>query len=159
MRLVKRNSNTHFNSFRPDKEVEMMKALIPHLRLLTLPLDKLDPLSKYLSNSQIGYLAKRLIFKDEDSAGKFSPPLNLSTSLRSRPKTQKFKFDLIAEDLIKSDWQMMGLGTKKNTKWNNMQITFIAAEHLVLEGVEILTRANNSPKTEFVSKNSGESSR
>jgi len=138
----------------------MMKIVIPHLRLLTLPVDKFPrELSNFLSNSQMAFLAKRLMFKDENSAGKVSPPLNLSTSSRNKATGQKFKLEFIAEDLIKNDWQMMGLETKENTKWNNVQIAFVAAEHLVLKEIEILTRAKNDPKLEFVSNDNEASSR
>jgi len=138
----------------------MMAAVIPHLRLLTLPMDKLGPLSKYLTDSQMSYLAKRLIFKDENSAGNVSPGLNLSTSSRRRPALEKkIKFEFIAEDLIKNDWQMMNLETKGSTTWNTLQIRFVAEQHLLLKGMEILTRANNSPKIEFVSHKGEPSSR
>jgi len=126
----------------------MMKALIPHLRLLTVPVDKLDPLAKYLSDSQMSYLAKRLVFKVDNVV---PLGLNSSTLSRCRPvRDEKFKFDFISEDLIKSDWQMLGLEPKKSTTWNTLQITLVAAEHLVVKGIEILTRANTSPKTEFI---------
>jgi len=137
----------------------MMKAIIPHLRLLTLPMDKLDQLSKYLSNSQMVYLAKRLIFKEEVGTAEVSPPLNLSTSLRSQPKRREFKFEFISEDLIKSDWQMMGLELKKSTTWNTLKLELVAEQHLIVKGIEILTQANNSPNIEFVSSKNEASSR
>jgi len=137
----------------------MMKAVIPHLRLLTLPIDQLDPISKYLSDLQIAFLAKRLIFKDENRAGVFHAALNLSTESRSRPKSQKFKLDFIAEDLIKDDWEMLGAETKKSIEWNCLTLELVAEQHLVLKGVEILTRANNSPKIEFVNNDDEATSR
>jgi len=151
---------TNLNFYRPEKEeVEMMNAVIPHLRLLTLPMDKLGQVAKYLSDSQLAYLAKRLMYKGENIPGKVSPSLNLSTSSRSRPKSQNFKLEFIAEDLIKNNWQMMGLELKENKMWNNLQIHVVAEQHLVVKGIEILTRANNSPKIEFVNNEDEISSR
>jgi len=142
--------------FRSEKEeVEMMKAVIPHLRLLTLPMDKLDPFSKYLSNSQKGDLAK---FKEDGIPGKVSASLNLSTSPRTRPKTSQLELDFIAEDLIKSDLQMMGSELKENTPGNLLRIKLVPEQHLFLKGIEILTRANNYSQSEF-SQNNEESSR
>jgi len=159
-------SDYNFDNFRSEKEeVEMMKAVIPHLRLLTLPVDKLDPLSKYLSNSQKLFLANVMMFKHEDAADIVSPTINSSSVSRIRPKTlqgvlkKKFKLDFIAENLIKNDWQMMNLELKQNKMWNTSQIRLVAAQHLVLKGIEILTRANNSPKIEFVGNDDEISSR
>jgi len=138
----------------------MMEAAIRNLRLLTLPMDKLDQLATYLSDSQMCYLAKRLIFKLENSDAKVSPLLNLSTSSRRRPAIEKkIKFEFVAEDLIKSDWEMINSETKKCTTWNTLQIELVAEQHLVLKGIEILTRANNSPKIEIVRHNGEPSSR
>jgi len=135
----------------------MMKTVIPHLRLLTLPVDQFHrELSKYLSDSQLAYLAKRLIFKDETSAGKTPPGLNVLTLSRSRPKSlrlldKKFKFEFIAEDLIKSDWQMMGSEKRKNTTWNALQIKLVTEQHLFVQGIEILTKAKNNPEFKLIS--------
>jgi len=142
--------------------VQLMKAVIPHLRLLTLSMDKLDQLVKYLSNSQMLFLTKRLVFGLETSVGNVAPTLNLNALARSCPQTRlnkKFKLELIAEDLIKSDWEMMGLVSKKNTLWKALQIKFVAEQHLFVKGIELLTRANTSPKFEVVSNNKEESSK
>jgi len=143
---------------RPEKEeVEMMEAVIPHLRLLTLFLFQLDPLSKYLSDSQMSYLAKRLTFRDD------SEPLiglNPSTLTRSRPESRNFKLEFIAEDLIKDDWEMMGLKLKKDETRKELQICIVANQHLFLKGIEILTRANNATAFEVVAnRNKAASSR
>jgi len=85
-----------------------MKAVIPQLRLLTVPVDQHAQLSKYLTNSEKLFLAKSLMYKDENSAAKEgSSRLNLSTSSRSGPKSQKFKLGFIAKDFIKTDWEMI----------------------------------------------------
>jgi len=120
----------------------MMKAVIPHLRLLTVPVDKLHrELSKYLSKAQLACLAKRLIFKDEASAGKVH--LSLETSSRSNPKSQTIKLGFISEDLIKNDWEMIGvLAPKDNTVEKDLWINLVAQQHLFVKGIEILTRAN-----------------
>jgi len=143
------------SSFRSEnEEAELMKAVVPHLRLLTLPIDKLGPISNYLSDTQIAYLAKIVMHKDERSAGSVSPGLNLSRVPRRRPKNQKLKLEFIAEDLIKNDWQMMcSLERKKNDLERGLQIFFVAKQHLFLKGIEILTKANNNPKFECVSSN------
>jgi len=62
-----------------------MNAVLPHLRLLTVPVNHFDQLSKYLSTSQKSFLAARLIFKDETSAANVSPSINLSTKTRNQP--------------------------------------------------------------------------
>jgi len=95
----------------------MMKAFIPYLRLLTIPTDKLDHFSKFLSNSQKGDLAKLLIFKEDSIPGKVPASLNLSTSPRTRPKTSQLELHFIAEDLIKikTDFEMMSSELKENT--------------------------------------------
>jgi len=66
--------------------MELMKAVIPHLRLLTLPVIHFEQLSKYLSKSQRVFLADRLMYKDATSAFNVSPSLNLNNKPRSQPK-------------------------------------------------------------------------
>jgi len=61
-----------------------MKAVLPHLRLLTLPANHFDQLSKYLSKSQKLFLAARLMFKDKTGAANVSPAINLSTKTRNQ---------------------------------------------------------------------------
>jgi len=124
----------------------MMKTVIPHLRLLTVPVDKLHrEHSKYLSKAQLAFLAKRLIFKDEVGAGKVH--LCLKTSSRSHPKSETIKLGFIAEDLIKNDWEMIGvLAPKENKVAKGLAINLVAQQHLFIKGIEILTRANNMPK-------------
>jgi len=129
----------------------MMKAVIPHLRLLTLPMDKLDPLSKYLSDSQMmSYMAKKPIFNAY-------PPLNLST--KNRPKSNEFDLNFIADELIKTDWDKIVLEPKKNPTLNTLQVELVAGQSLVLKGIEILTRANNYPQFDYDSSDSEDSSR
>jgi len=147
------------------EEVQLMKALIPHLRLLTLPMDQLDRLSKYLSKSQKYLLAERLMFKDESCAGNATPRLNLTTLPRSRPVqdvlNEQFLLEFIAEDLIKTNWDMIGVEQKGNRlrKRKVLQIELKPRQHLVLKGIEVLTRANNFPKLEFVSNTKEASTR
>jgi len=47
----------------------------------------------------------------------------------------------------------------ESTTWNTLQLQLVAGQHLVLKGIEILTRASNSPKLKFASNDKGESSR
>jgi len=61
-----------------------MDAVLPHLRLLTVPANHFDQLSKYLSTSQKSFLAARLMFKDKTSAANVSPSINLSTTTRNQ---------------------------------------------------------------------------
>jgi len=144
--------------------VELMEAFIPHLRLLTVPVDKLDPLSKYLTDSQMSYLAKRLMFKVKN-VEEIPARLNLNTLPRIRPKAhqeelkKKFKLDLIADDLIKSDWEMMGLEPKRNSTKKMLRLYLVAKQHFVLKGIELLTRANGFPRFKFVSGKSETSAR
>jgi len=138
----------------------MMKTVIPYLRLLTLPVDKLDQLAKYLSNSQKLFLANRLMFKEENIAGNVSTRLNMSTESRSQPEqVLSKKFEFVAEDLIKTDFEMLGTEIKKNTMWKSLQIKLVAKQHLFVKGIEVLTRANNFPQFELVSNNNVPSSR
>jgi len=152
--------NNKSPSFRPEREeMELMKAVIPHLRLLSLPkMEQLKLLSKYLSDSQKLFLTKKIAFKEEDVAGNVPPLLHLSTVPRCRQKMSKFKLDFIAEDLIKSDWEMMGkFVPQESTSYNRLQMELVAQEHLLLKGIEVLTRAHNDPKLKFAS-NDGEAS-
>jgi len=142
----------------------MMKDIIPHLRVLMLPMDKLNQLSKYLSNSQMSYLTRKLTFKEENCAAKIPPSLNPSSSPRSRPKIRRlhdenFKLEFISKDFIKSDWEMMGLESKNNATWKTSQIKFVAEQHLFVKGIEILTIANSFPKYELAKQDNEESSR
>jgi len=57
--------------------------------------------------------------------------------------------EFIAEDLIKTDWQIIGLNPRKRKTWNTLQL--VAGQHLVVKGIEILTKANTSPKNESAS--------
>jgi len=135
--------------------LQMMEAFIPHLRLLTVPVDKLDPLSDYLTGSQMSYFAT--VENPER--------LNLNTLPRIRPKAhqeelkKKFKLDLIADDLIKSDWEMMGLEPKRNSTKKMLRLFLVAKQHFVLKGIELLTRANGFPRFKFVSGKSETSAR
>jgi len=130
-----------------------MKAVLPHLRLLTLPIDKLGQVSHYLSDSQIAYLAKMMMHVDENSAGSVSPGLNLSRLPRSRPKNKKLKLEFIAEDLIKNDCGLMGFGAQNiPPKEKILRLKFVAKQNLFFKGIELLSRANKSPEVdEFLS--------
>jgi len=137
-----------------EEEVVLMKAVIPHLRLLNLPMVQLDQLCKYLSDSQISFLAKRLICKDK--VVDLPPTVNLSTlsRIRKQPNFQKFVVEFIAEDLIKNCFEMIGLELKKNaTAMKTMRIRLVAQQHLFLKGLEVLTKANNWPGFEVLNDN------
>jgi len=81
--------------------MELMKAFIPHLRLLTLPVIHFEQLSKYLSKSQRQFLADRLMYKDTTSALNISPSLNLSTKTRIQLKNISIIVKLITGKTIK----------------------------------------------------------
>jgi len=53
----------------------------------------------------------------------------------------------------------MGLELKKSTTWNTLKLELVAEQHLIVKGIEILTRANNSPNIEFVGSKNEASSR
>jgi len=151
--------------FRPEKEeIQMMKAVIPLLRLLLVPVDKLDPLSKYLTNSQMLYLAKQLIFKVENGVANVSPGLNSSTLTRNGLKINQdvLKMEsklvnLIAEDLIKTDCKMTDLNPNEKGLKKVLQIHLIPQQNLLVKGIEILTRAKEFVKVELANSNNEES--
>jgi len=145
-----------------------MEAVIPHLRLLTLPLNELDGLSEYLSASEMLFLANTLGFKNKSSSQNICARLNSSTVSRSRPATRreilskKFVLEFIAEDLLKSDWEMIqgvDVEPRNGSTWKSAQISFVGRQHLLVKGMQILTKANYFPRFELVGNTSDSKSR
>jgi len=114
-----------------------MKALIHHLRLLTLPVNQLYRLSKYLSEAQMAYLSKRLVFKVEIGAEKIPASLNLNLSTRSRLKCHKLEF--IGEKTLNPVGKVMRKA---------LEIKLVARQNLIVKGIELLSRSNNEPMLE-----------
>jgi len=97
--------------------MKLMKAVLPHLRLLTVPADELGRLSKYLSKSQRQFLADWLMYKDTTRALNISPSLNLNTKPRSQLKYFSIFFKILAGKTIemktlKATDTVMNLKTK-----------------------------------------------
>jgi len=57
----------------------MMQSIIPHLRLLTLPIEELSLISEYFTDEQTSFLTRTMVFGDKNLA---CQNLNLSTMKR-----------------------------------------------------------------------------
>jgi len=121
--------------------LRLMKAALPHLRLLICPMNKLGRLSKYLSDSEKLFLANQLIFNEKNPL----PSLNSSTKSRSKPH---LVLELIPREQLKSNWEMVGQKLGSKSKPRKLEIHLVARHNLRLKGMEILTDAHNFPDME-----------
>jgi len=131
-----------------------MGAVLPHLRLLTLPSEQLFPLSKYLTDAEKLFLSKQAFFKED----KLDVPLRLNTVTAARtlasnnlqtvaiiPKNMATGDDVIGQALYSTH-------LSQPTK---LTVVLMVKKNLILKGVQVLTRANNNPdyRPELDSKN------
>jgi len=69
--------------FRPEKEgFELMRAALPHLRVLTLAVDKLSLLTKYLTAEEKTFLAGQMVFMEENCAA--AVPVSILNTTKPR---------------------------------------------------------------------------
>jgi len=118
-----------------------MRDALSHLRVLTLPQDKLSLLVKYFSPEEIDFLTGKLLFKDENSTS----PLSLNSN--ANPRSKNFCLELIPENVIITDHRKMigqdlDLCYGRTTKFC---YTIDISSDFCLKGIEILTQAKNFP--------------
>jgi len=129
--------------FRPEKEgFELMRAALPHLRLLTLPsIDQISLLAKYLTKGEKTYLSMKLLFKEEKSSNPAPPSLNTNSRIRGASLNPNI-LELIPENLITDSL----LTTKLDKITVKDDIKFVCEFNIhhdcVLLGVEILSCVN-----------------
>jgi len=131
---------------------ELMRAALPHLRLLTLELDQISLLTKYLTAEEKTFLAGELFFKEGTTPN--PAPSSLSTNKSPRRKSL---VELIPENLIVKETSDQDLDTLHATNSTKFQCQIINADRdFILRGVEILTQAkiipdstNNAKKAKY----------
>jgi len=136
----------HVKFFRPEKEgSELMRAALPHLRLLSLSLEQHSLLAKYLTAEEKSYFWQQVYFK-EDSAAPAPPSLNTNTAPREKAFSCTI-LELIPEDSIITDHVKMMLhhdldSTKIGVDTIAFYCTIVGNEDFCLKSMEILTQAN-----------------
>jgi len=126
-----------------------MRAVLPHLRLLTLPTnDPISLLAKYLTAEEKIYLSGQLLFKDENYSGPAPPSLNTNTTPRIESASLDSNIlELIPENLVVGGYSesTINLDTDFGPPKTKFCCEINVSCDLVLKGVEILTRANPGP--------------
>jgi len=133
-----------------------MRAALPHLRLLTLPVDKLHFFSIYLSAEEKTSLAVQLLFKKGSSS---QSPLPSTLNSSTTPREQSVYLELgscwleiIPDDFIITDHFKMGGQplNKIRSKGGQREVFTLdlikIKRDMCLTGIEILTQANNCPQ-------------
>jgi len=126
-----------------------MRAALPHLRLLTLPLDKHTLLTKFLLPEEKTYLLRQVYLK-EQSSGAAPPSLNTNENPRMKVKfCNPNTMELISESSIITDHIEM-IGRALDSYYSNKEMikhccTINVGHSFCLKGIEILTRGNNFP--------------
>jgi len=139
-----------FFHFRPEKRgFELMRAALPHLKLLTLKADQLSQLGKYLTSEEKYFLSVRLTFKKEDWCGAAPPSLNTNSNVPAVKQIVELEeitssplketVELISKDLITKGYSEMKSPTCIN-KRTKFFCGISLKEDRRLMGVEILTR-------------------
>jgi len=127
-----------------------MRAALLHLRLLTLPADKIfhQGLGKYLSNEERIFLGCRLFNTERPPCDPIPPTLCPIDFPRNeadfcRPNT----LELIPEHLIVTDFEdIAGQNFYKSGLCKEVFcIEFEVLQNLILKGIEILTQAEDYP--------------
>jgi len=133
--------------FRPEKEgFELMRAALPHLRLLTLPTDKIPLLTKYLTPDERTFVAGHVLFKVEETSRGPAPP---SLTTNTTPRTNAI-LELIPENLIVDGYEKMteqDLCSVQTGALTKLLYVFNVGQNCILKGVEILTEAKYFPPT------------
>jgi len=134
--------------FRPEKDgFELMRAALPHLRLLTLPTDQISMLGKYLTAEEKAFLAQQVVFKQENASYTVPPSLNTNATPRMKAASScdTNTLELIPEHLIITDHIKM---IEKCLSLRDPQVFYLhifSCQDFCLKSFEILTRANNYP--------------
>jgi len=133
-----------------------MRAALPHLRLLTLPVDRLFLLATFLTAEEKIFLFGKMIFSEEKTEEEEIAPQGLNTNKtpRTRVGASRHKIvELIFEEWIITDHlEMVGKDVLQTPAPNEVfSVTFGVCQNLCLEGLQILTQANNNPKFRRVS--------
>jgi len=124
-----------------------MEAANPHLRLLSLKIDdELNLLSDCLSDSEKVLLANKMLFKDATIAeNKCSPiliPRNKPPS--GLPNSGRFVLDLIPQECIQTEENMFRKHLFASIEDVKLKLEITTNRHMIIEGMEILTRARNN---------------
>jgi len=140
---------------RPEKEgFDLMRAALPHLRLLNLSRMQLSLLSKYLLAEEMTFLAVQKVFKDQIVV---APPTSVNTNHTPRVKVAsqqslQCQSDIIPDDLIITDHFKMGGRPLNKIRAKSGQREIFSFDltkihqDMCLTGIEILTQANNCPE-------------
>jgi len=128
-----------------------MRAALPHLRLLTLELDQISLLTKYLTAEEKTFLAGELFFKEGETSNPAPPSLSTNKSPR-----RKSLVELIPENLIVKETSDQDLDTLHATNSTKFKCCINADRDFILRGIEILTQAkiipdssNNAKKAKY----------
>jgi len=127
--------------------MELMRVALPHLRLMTLPLDKFSRFAEYLTAEERNYLAGNVFFKNKNMSGPAPPGLNQNTAPRFNPIALDF-YELIPEDFINQRYLWMrgqNLDMDFAPRWTKFVCKFTVPRDFNLKGLEILTRVKNAP--------------
>jgi len=133
--------------FRPEKEgYNLMRAALPHLKLLTLPMDQISLLTKYLLPEEKVYLSKQVFLKEEDVSAEAPPCLNTDKVPRTSVYQNPNPFELFSKEYIITDHSKMSnqdLCTIRGNGPTKFRCDITPSKDFFLKAVEILTRATN----------------
>jgi len=127
--------------------MELMRAALPHLRLMTLPLDKFSGLAEYLTAEERNYLAGNVFFKNKNVSGPAPLGLNQNTTPRFNSIALVF-YELIPESFINEHYLQMicqNLELDCVPRCTKFVCEFTVPRDFNLKGLEILTRVLNAP--------------
>jgi len=122
-----------------------MRAALPHLRLLTLPIDQISRLSKYLTSEEKTFLPRKMVFKEDSGSEEVPPSLNIDINPRilKAIHISLKTLELIPEKLIITDHHQMDY--LSNPIENPVfSMTFAVCQGMILKSVEILTQAKKN---------------
>jgi len=131
--------------FRPEKEgYELMRAALPHLRLLTIKTEQLSNLSKYLLPEEKIYLGVQVVFKEDLRAA--PPPATVNTNKYPRPTftpPSPKVLHLIPSPLINTKYNKLeGVEVRQVERDSKFCLRVHVCQSFCLKEVEILTRAS-----------------
>jgi len=144
--------NTIFVSEDDSERFDLVRAALPHLRLMTLPMEEISQLTEFLLPDEKAFLSEQVFFKADSVCSSDEVPPGLNANRQPRNQSifgNPYTLELIPKKvLILDHYKMIGqdvdtiTGLSGTTKFCCL---VTASQNCCLKAVDILSHANDYP--------------